>query len=273
MSKYLSSLASIYAFSVASFAASLFISLLGVSSISAHELPKPNLEEWASEVIKIKEVSPTLYLVKSYKEVKFSEDKPAMTFDSNSFIYLDKQDAYLIDTPWSESDMPDLMRWLKMKKLQLKGTIVTHYHDDRAGGLGYLDKHGFATYASDMTNELLVLDNKPIANHSFSGDKFELLKGQIETFYPGSGHSMDNLVVWLPEDRVLIGGCLLKDNEVNHLGWTGDADLTNWYHSINKVKTAFPQVELVFPGHGDGAAGQSILDHSLSVTKAVASFE
>ncbi|MEC4728568.1 subclass B1 metallo-beta-lactamase [Shewanella sp. D64] len=273
MTKYLSLMISAYRFSAFSFATGVLMLLTGVNISSANELPESNASQWTSEVIKISEVSPTLFLVKSYKEVKFSEDKPAMTFDSNSFIYLDKHDAYFIDTPWSESDMPDLMRWLEIQQLQLKGTIVTHYHQDRAGGLGYLDKRGFATYASKMTNLLLVKDKKPTSNHSFSGDKFELLKGQIEAFYPGSGHSMDNLVVWLPEEKVIIGGCLLKDKNVNNLGWTGDADLANWYHSINKVKAEFPQVEFIFPGHGEGAHGQSILDHSLSVTKGVASFE
>ncbi|ACA87859.1 subclass B1 metallo-beta-lactamase [Shewanella woodyi] len=246
--------------------------LLGVSSITA-AAPSSSQVNWSSELIKITQVYPTLYLVKSYKTIKLYQDKPAQTFDSNSFIYVDNSDAYLIDTPWSESDMPDLMRWLEVKKLQLKGTIVTHYHQDRAGGLGYLDRLGSATYASKMTNKLLVNDKQPTSNHSFSGDKFALLKGKIEAFYPGSGHSMDNLVIWLPEEKVIVGGCLLKDNKVNNLGWTGDADLANWYHSISKVKAEFPKVEFIFPGHGEGAKGQSILDHSLSVTKEVARFE
>ena len=32
----------------------------------------------------------------------------------------------------------------------------------------------------------------------------------IEAFYPGPGHSPDNIVVWIPEARVLFGGCLVK---------------------------------------------------------------
>lgn len=252
----------------------VFMSVLVMSPTFASEIEHVKAADWSSKVIKIEEVSPSLYLVKSFKEVKLFADKPAITFDSNSFIYIDNnnKDAYLIDTPWSESDMPDLMRWLKMQKLQLKAIIVTHYHQDKAGGLGYLDKQGFETYASDMTYQLLVKDKQPTSNHRFLGGKLELLKGQIEAYYLGSGHSMDNLVVWLPKEKVLIGGCLLKSNKTNNLGWTGDADLANWYHTTNKVKAKFPQVEFIFPGHGDGAAGQSIIEHTMSLTKDVASF-
>ncbi|ABV38018.1 Beta-lactamase [Shewanella sediminis HAW-EB3] len=272
MSIYLDFVAAAFSFAIPYLRAGAVVLLLGASFSSVAEIHHPEAA-WSSDAIKIKQVSPALYLVKSYKEIKLYQDKPAMTFDSNSFIYVDKHNAYLIDTPWSESDMPDLMSWLKIQKLLLKGTIVTHYHQDRAGGLGYLDKHGFATYASDMTNQLLVKDKQPMSNHSFSGDKFELLKGQIETYYPGSGHSMDNLVVWLPKENILIGGCLLKSNETNNLGWTGDADLANWYHSASKVKADFPQAKFIFPGHGDGAEGQSILEHTMALTKGVASLK
>ncbi|WP_309247260.1 subclass B1 metallo-beta-lactamase [Shewanella sp. VB17] len=252
---------------------SIFILLVGMNLVFASESNQSKVMVWSSNVISIKEVTSRLYLVKSYKKVKLSSDKPAMTFDSNSFIYIDNKDAYLIDTPWNATDMPDLMRWLKMQKLQLKGTIVTHYHQDKAGGLGYLDEKGFATYASEMTNQLLIKDKQPQANHRFLGDKLELLKGKIDAYYLGSGHSMDNLVVWLPVEKVLIGGCLLKSTSANNLGWTGNADLPNWYHTINKVKTTFPQVEFIFPGHGDGAAGLSILEHTMSLTKGLASVE
>jgi hypothetical protein len=34
--------------------------------------------------------------------------------------------------------------------------------------------------------------------------------GKCESFFPGAGHTRDNLAVWLPQQRVLFGGCFLK---------------------------------------------------------------
>ena len=35
----------------------------------------------------------------------------------------------------------------------------------------------------------------------------------MEVFYPGPGHAPDNVVVWVGRERLLFGGCLLKDEE------------------------------------------------------------
>lgn len=233
----------------------------------APELKKSEQANWSSEVIDIERVTPTLYLVRSYQDIQLNEDEPAVKMGANSFIYIDKHDAYLIDTPWNVSDMPDLMSWLQLNGLTLKGALVTHYHADSAAGLGYLDKAGFATYASDMTNTLLKKEDKPVANHTFLSRNFEFVKGRIETFFPGAGHSMDNLVVWLPGEQILIGGCFLKSNHSNHLGWTGDADLENWYHAANRVNAKYPDVKLAFPGHGKGVKGAVIIEHTMAITK------
>ncbi|WP_237157901.1 metallo-beta-lactamase [Shewanella psychrophila] len=246
---------------------------MSISSSQAALDKISNQADWSSEVIEIEMVLPTLYLVRSHQEVQLSADKPAVKMDANSFIYIDNQDAYLIDTPWNVSDMPDLMSWLQIKGLSLKGALVTHYHADSAAGLGYLDKAGFDTYASDMTNALLKKEDKPIANHTFLSGKFEFVKGSIEAFFPGAGHSMDNLVVWLPGEQILIGGCFLKSNSSNSLGWTGDADLANWYHSASNVKAKYADAKLVFPGHGDGVEGSAIIDHTMAITKEFASLK
>ncbi|MPY22747.1 metallo-beta-lactamase [Shewanella sp. YLB-07] len=278
MSKYLGFLVSMYHFALSSMRTfiiptSILILLMSISSSQAALHNTSNQADWSSEVIEIEMVLPTLYVVRSHQEVQLFADKPAVMMDANSFIYVDEKDAYLIDTPWNVSDMPDLMSWLHVKGLTLKGALVTHYHSDSAAGLGYLDKNGFVTYASDMTNTLLEQDHKPRSNHIFLGDEFELLKGKIKAYFPGSGHSMDNLVVWLPDEKILIGGCFFKSTNTNSLGWTGDADLANWYYSASKVKARYPQVKLVFPGHGDGAQGSSIIDHTLALTKGLASLE
>ena len=41
---------------------------------------------------------------------------------------------------------------------------------------------------------------------------------KVETFYPGKGHTGDNIVVWLPQYNILAGGCLVKSADAKDLG-------------------------------------------------------
>lgn len=74
-----------------------------------------------STQLQISALSENLYLVKSFKEIvnSYEGEKP-MLIDANSLIYVDNKDAYLIDTPWNETDMPVLMAWIDKQGLTLK---------------------------------------------------------------------------------------------------------------------------------------------------------
>lgn len=216
--------------------------------------------------IEIKKINSNLYLVKSYKEIINEYDSPKpFVIDSNSLIYIDGANAYLIDTPWHEKDMPILMAWIKNHHLHLKSAIITHFHDDKSTGIGYLSKHNISTYASKRTNALLAKHHKPLANHTFANDNFILLKNQIEVYYPGKGHTADNVVIWLPQEKILVGGCLLKANEMNTLGWLGDSYTNEWGNSIKKVQSRYPNTKLIIPGHGKIGSKLSIINHTLNL--------
>jgi glyoxylase-like metal-dependent hydrolase (beta-lactamase superfamily II) len=76
------------------------------------------------------------------------------------------------------------------------------------------------------------------------------LLGDVIAFFPGAGHSDDNLVVWVPSARVLFGGCLVKSSTATDLGNIADADLSSWPQAIARVREKFPDAEVVVPGHG-----------------------
>jgi glyoxylase-like metal-dependent hydrolase (beta-lactamase superfamily II) len=66
----------------------------------------------------------------------------------------------------------------------------------------------------------------------------------------GRGHTVDNIVVWLPQREVLFGGCLVKSTGSKSLGYTEDADLDEWPHTIDRVAGRFPGAKVIVPGHG-----------------------
>lgn len=214
----------------------------------------------------ILKISSRLYLIQSYKRKihPYNSTNPEI-FEANALIYIDGGNAYLIDTPWGPSDMPDLIIWIKNKGLTLKDTVVTHFHQDRVTGLEYLNKNNFKTFASRLTNRLLKEQHAVQANHSFSGNNFELLKDKIEIYNPGPGHTIDNIVVWLPTERVLMGGCLLRAKDTHTLGYLGDADTKDWYRSIRNIQQHYPNTKLVIPGHGSIKGNRTIITHTLNL--------
>lgn len=67
--------------------------------------------------------------------------------------------------------------------------------------------------------------------------------------YFGEAHTRDNIVAWIPSEKILFGGCLVKTLGSNK-GNVADANEKEWSHTVAKVKDAFPKAKLVVPGHG-----------------------
>ena len=57
----------------------------------------------------------------------------------------------------------------------------------------------------------------------------------------------------------------MRANEVNNIGWVGDADIKKWSGSAQKVLAKYPQAELVVPGHGNVGKGTSIIRHTVDI--------
>jgi glyoxylase-like metal-dependent hydrolase (beta-lactamase superfamily II) len=172
--------------------------------------------------------------------------------------------------------------------------INTHFHNDRLGGNGYLSKIGSTIYGSDLTVKLLkerglgngTLDMyKKLLSKKYydywqntkltppnkvfplkEGLVLNIDKDTFEVFYPGPGHTPDNVVVYYPKKKILFGGCIIKTLSANSKGNIGDADLSNWYSSLKNILTKYPDAALVIPGHGE-SGGKELITHTMDLVK------
>ena len=78
---------------------------------------------------------------------------------------------------------------------------------------------------------------------------FQVGKVKFQTFYPGAGHTADNIVVWFPKQKILYGGCFVKSISAKDLGYTGEANVPDWEGSIIKVQKNFKKPKFIIPGH------------------------
>lgn len=206
--------------------------------------------------LKIQKLNESVYLHTSFKAVDGFD-----LVDSNGLIVLVGNDAYIVDTPWSVEDTEQLLEWIMLQGFSIKGSVSTHFHEDRTAGIQYLNSKAIPTYASESTNEILSNAGKAEATNSFVNDDFWLLAGQIEVFYPGAGHSKDNVVVWLPNQKILFGGCLIRAKEATNLGNTNDAVISAWYGAAETLQSRYGDAKLVIPGHGK-VGDVSLLEHT-----------
>jgi glyoxylase-like metal-dependent hydrolase (beta-lactamase superfamily II) len=182
-------------------------------------------------------------------------------------MYLVTDDGVvLFDTPWDSIQFQPLLDSITVrhnKKVVL--AISTHYHDDRTAGLEFLHKNGVKTYSSKLTLKLCEQYNEKKAAYYFDNDTiFEVGNHKFQTYYPGEGHTKDNIVIWFDEHKILYGGCLVKSTESKNLGNVSDANLEKWSSTILNVMNKYPNPKFVIPGHFDWKNNKS-LNHTLKL--------
>lgn len=196
-----------------------------------------------------------------YQHISYQNIKPWGLVGASGLVVIDGNNAHIIDTPWTSNDAEALIKWITAKKLTLKSTVVTHFHEDASGGIELLNHLNIRTYATPKTNHLLKRQGREQSSHDITRNTFELVTGTIEIFYPGAGHTEDNVVVWLPQSNTLFAGCFVKSKQSKSLGNIEDASVEDWPLSIQKVINKYPGIETVVPGHGK-VGDISLLKHT-----------
>ena len=174
----------------------------------------------------------------------------------------------LVDTGWNDSQAERLMAWAeKERHLPIVRAIVTHWHADRSGGVNALARRKVPVGSLDLTAPR-VLEARGTALEVLlaAGPGAHASAPGFEVFYPGPGHTVDNLVVWLPETRVLFGGCFIKAENADDMGNVADADLAAWPRSVAAVRDRYPDATTVVPGHGP-VGGMAALDRTLELLR------
>jgi metallo-beta-lactamase class B VIM len=192
-------------------------------------------------------------------------------YPSNGLIVRDGDGLLLVDPAWGGENTAALLAAIEAEiGLPVRRAISTHFHDDRVAGVDMLAAAGIATFGTPLTRRLAAAEGNEVPAHVLDGlgepgDAIRI--GPVEVFYPGPGHAPDNLVVYVPEVRVLFGGCAVHEAARITVGNVADADLKTWSASIRRVLSRYPEAEIVVPGHG-APGGLELLDHTINVVKA-----
>ncbi len=212
-----------------------------------------------------KQVAPNIYYVEGLSELGSSANQ---NFISNAGFVVTPNGVVVIDALGS----PELARRLiaqirKVTPKPLNTVIVTHYHADHVYGLQVFKEAGARIVAHEASGEYLNSDTARLRLEASRQELFpwvdekthllppdepingakKLMVGGVnfELIPVGPSHTPDDLVIWLPQSKVLFAGDLVFRNRIP---FVGQADSRQWIKSLNTL-LKFP-AKVMVPGHG-----------------------
>ena len=194
---------------------------------------------------------------------------------SNGLVVARGEDeALLVDTAWNDEQTRDVLELVRTQLgRRVVGAVSTHAHEDKMGGVGALQAAGVATYAHPVSNSLAPGRGLQAAEFDLpigaDGRASAAALAPLEVFYPGAGHTVENLVVHVPAAGVLFGGCLIRPGGTRTLGNTADGDIDAWGASVQAAAERFPDASIVVPSHGH-PGGRELLSHTAALAQAAA---
>ncbi|MEO0895562.1 MAG: subclass B1 metallo-beta-lactamase [Bacteroidota bacterium] len=221
------------------------------------------------------EIVPDLFLIEKspsiYVHKTIQRTKNFGTFTSNGMIFIRKGSCVIFDTPPNDSMANYLLDHLiDSMGLMVEVLVVNHFHPDCMGGIRSFHDRKIPSWSNRLTPELARRYKipKPYPNFLFEGKMSFKLKGKkVILYYPGQAHTQDNIVGYIPSEKALFGGCMVKSLGANR-GYTGHANTNEWASTVSKVKKQFPKAKIVVPGHGK-AGGTDLLDYTVNMFRKV----
>lgn len=238
----------------------LAIAVMAVTSCSYQEI-RPSAAQQESQIatpiekfgpISFQQVSPNVWQHTSYIDLPGFGSVP-----SNGLIAVTGETSVLVDTAWTVDQTQAILTWAETRLGKpVKSAVLTHAHSDKMGGMAALHSAKIATYAHDMSNRIAPdKDLLPAKNAlQFNADGWPVAGtpaalGPVKVFYPGPGHTTDNITVAIDGTDIAFGGCLIKGSRSKTLGNLTEADLDRYASSVERFASAFPNAGTIVMSH------------------------
>jgi glyoxylase-like metal-dependent hydrolase (beta-lactamase superfamily II) len=166
----------------------------------------------------------------------------------------------------------------------IKQVVLTHFHADNTLGAQVFEANEII--ASDLTRRMM--DTRGVEEIHVSRERFPALFSalavdaginnptmtiassmtidlgglEVRLMHLGRGHTMGDLMVWVPESGVIFAGDLVQSSAA---AYCGDAHLADWPRALDRV-AAFRPVALM-PGRGRSAVGASAVATAVENTR------
>jgi glyoxylase-like metal-dependent hydrolase (beta-lactamase superfamily II) len=205
--------------------------------------------------------------------------------DPNSGVVVGDDCALVFDaqaTPRQAGRVIEQAR--RVTRLPIRYVVLSHYHAVRTLGASAYAAH--EVIASRLTYDLLIErgeqdwksevgrfprlfeDAASIPGLTWPTITFEtsltlfLGRRRVDLIHLGHGHTAGDVVLWLPEDRVMFAGDLVEHGATPYCG---DAHLRDWPRTLDKIATMAPAKLL--PGRGGALHAEAQVAAAIAGTR------
>ncbi len=217
------------------------------------------------ENVRLEPLMPGVWMHVSYNDYKGSR------ISANGLVVQEGDTLFLIDSAWGDENTKTLLELIEREiGLPVYSAVATHFHEDRTAGARLMQERGIPFFASAATRRLTeAAGATPPAQTLDISERARgrTVLGPMVILYPGAGHTEDNLVVWLPDHKIIFGGCAVRAAGSKNLGNYADGKPEEWDDAMDRVIAAFPDATMVVPGHG-AVGGPDLLRHTRALALA-----
>ena len=220
-------------------------------------------EIWITEDVRLLHLQDSVFMHTTWEEIENYG-----RVGSNGMLVIRDGQAVMVDTPMGEPKTRLIAEYLKDSLgVTIKKHIAGHYHADCVGGLDYLKAKGVVSIANYMTINKCKEIGMPVPTDSFVDSlNFDFNGLKIQCRYFGGGHSFDNITVYLPEKKILFGGCLIKSLAAKNIGANGESVLDEWEVTVKRIIEKYQGPLTIIPGHGDYGS-EELLAHTVRLAE------
>ena len=211
------------------------------------------------------EVSPGVWMVQGVSALGSPANR---NFISNAAFVVTPAGVLVVDALGSPALARELVAAIaRITPQPIRQVVVTHYHADHIYGLQVFKELGATITAHDAGREYLQSDNAALRLQAsrdelapwvdaqtrlvpadrWLTEPLRLTLGGVDVVLQPAGpaHTREDLVVWLPQQGVLIAGDLVFRGRVP---FVGQADSRRWVEALDRLIAFKPR--LIVPGHG-----------------------
>ena len=223
----------------------------------------------AAQALQPEEVAPGVWMVQGASALGTPANR---NFISNAAFVVTTEGVVVIDALGSPPLAQELIQAIgRITSQPIRHLVVTHYHADRVYGLQAFQAAGATITAHRSGQAYLHSDTAALrlqasrqelapwiddrtrlvaADRWIDGPASFTLGGVDFLLQPvGPAHTLEDLVVFLPQSRVLIAGDIVFRGRIP---FVGQADSGRWIEALDRL-IAF-DARLIVPGHGPASA-------------------
>lgn len=200
-----------------------------------------------------------------YQHISYLNSETFGRVSCNGMVVFNQGEAIIFDTPIDDSTSAELINWVRDSlKSKVIAIIPTHFHEDCVGGLAEFHKRRIPSFATNKTIALAKSRNFKVPQHGFDNLKeFKAGNKKVVAEFNGEGHTRDNIIGYFPSEKVMFGGCPIKEIDAGK-GNLEDANINAWPATVRRIKEKYWDTAVVIPGHGK-SGDTALLDFTIKL--------